>query len=216
MKKYILSAILFICFTLLFIGCGDTFINQNPTDTSNSNETISKTESTNTDSNNNIKPNKNNTNNSSPKTSTDIKKEPIIKTKTVRLYFYDAVQDKTSYSDKSIQVKDGALVSSIITALKENDNPGIVKPSPNIKIRSAQLNKAKNVLKVDFGGTFVNTMNLGSGPEAMLLQSIVNSLGYNFGVDNVHITIDGKNYSSGHILKNDNEFFTVDYSKFEN
>ena len=54
-------------------------------------------------------------------------------------------------------------------------------------------------------------MNLGSTGELMLLKSLVNSLGYNFGVSKVYITINGESYSSGHILKGEKEAFSVDY-----
>lgn len=129
----------------------------------------------------------------------------------VRLFFYDADSGQTKYTDKTISINDGALVSAIINSLKKQNDNSYGNLDSNIDVRSAKLDKDKDLLTVNFGENFVNTMNLGSGSEASILQAVVNSLGYNYGVSKVYITVDGKPYSSGHIIKEANEPFEVNY-----
>jgi hypothetical protein len=52
-------------------------------------------------------------------------------------------------------------------------------------------------------------MNAGAGYESMILQSIVNTLGGYYGVDQVYLTVEGEPYSSGHIAMKKGEFFKV-------
>ncbi|MGL5085988.1 MAG: GerMN domain-containing protein, partial [Clostridium sp.] len=143
-------------------------------------------------------------------TSSTSKKE----NRTARLYFYDVVEDKIVYYDETIEVTDKALTTALVNALKaplkSGVNPAIAK---NINIKSAKLDKANNVFTVDFTDNFVKEMNLGSGPESMTLAAIVNTLGYNFEVDNVIITLAGKPYGSGHIAKLEGESFKVNFDK---
>ncbi len=56
------------------------------------------------------------------------------------------------------------------------------------------------ILNADFSSEFINGMNLGSGYEQLVLQSLADTLGGYYGVSKVRITIDGKPYESGHII----------------
>jgi len=113
---------------------------------------------------------------------------------------------------KNITIVDGALVSSIINALKDDSSNNFTALNPEIQVKSAKLEKDKDLLTVDFGEKFLNNMDLGGGVEMGMLQSVVNSLGYNFGVSNVCITVNGEGYSSGHVSHKADEPFKVDYS----
>lgn len=66
-----------------------------------------------------------------------------------------------------------------------------------------------NIVHVDFSGDMTEDMNLGAGFETLVLQSITNTLGNYYGVEEVIITVDGKPYESGHILMKEGETFTV-------
>ncbi len=140
-----------------------------------------------------------------------ISKDNVIANRNVRLFYYDVESGQTKYTDKTISINDGALVSAIINSLKKQNDNSYGNLDPNIDVRSAKLDKDKDLLTVNFGENFVNTMNLGSGPESSILQAVVNSLGYNYDVSKVYITVDGKPYSSGHIVKEVNEPFEVNY-----
>ena len=54
-------------------------------------------------------------------------------------------------------------------------------------------------------------MNAGSSFEALILQSLTNTLGNYYGVQEVYITIDGGPYESGHIIIEEGEPSTVNY-----
>lgn len=131
-------------------------------------------------------------------------------TKSVRLYFYDVVNDTIIYYDDTIQVTDKAVTNALINALKNPSNASVTPSIPkSINVTSAKLDINTNTFTIDFPNNFVSEMNLGSGPESSTLQSIVNTLGYNFNVDNVIITLGGKPYSSGHIIMESGESFKV-------
>jgi hypothetical protein len=72
--------------------------------------------------------------------------------------------------------------------------------SDNAKINSIVYEEAKNAVRIDFSKEFVSEMNAGSGFEAMILQSVTNTAGVYYGVEDVYITVDKKAYESGHIL----------------
>jgi spore germination protein GerM len=63
---------------------------------------------------------------------------------------------------------------------------------------------------VDFSKELISEMNAGAGYEAMILKSITNTLGEYYGVSKVYITVDSSPYSSGHILMEKGEYFSVD------
>ena len=54
-------------------------------------------------------------------------------------------------------------------------------------------------------------MNAGSGVEAMILQSLANTVGDYFGVSKVMLTIENEPYESGHILLEKFEAIEVNY-----
>ncbi len=82
--------------------------------------------------------------------------------------------------------------------------------STNTKINSLFLNN-DDIVSVDLSNEFITEMNLGAGFEGLILQCITNTLGNYYGVNQVHITIEGKPYESGHIAMNKNETFKVNY-----
>ncbi|MCJ7690301.1 MAG: GerMN domain-containing protein [Clostridiaceae bacterium] len=82
--------------------------------------------------------------------------------------------------------------------------------STNTKIKSLYLNK-DNMVYVDFSKEFTQEMNAGSGYESQILQCIANTLGDYYMVKKVYITVEGKPYSSGHILMKKGEAFVVDH-----
>lgn len=84
--------------------------------------------------------------------------------------------------------------------------------SSNTKINKLYLNYNENVVYVDFSKEFVTEMNAGSSMENGILTSVVNTLGDYFNVKEVRLTVDGKEYSSGHILMKKGENFKVNYT----
>ena len=76
------------------------------------------------------------------------------------------------------------------------------------KINSLYLGE-DGIVHVDFSPELVSDMNAGSGYEVLILQSITNTLGNYYGVEEVLITMEGKPYESGHILMKEGETFKV-------
>lgn len=226
MKKRFICALLLCSLSLVLFSCGEstpkdtgststaTSSSKNEPTTSTSKiekdtstgsnkgdtNTISKSESTTPTINSNVSKNE-----SSSSSKKEVDQE-------IRLYVYDAISGESMYTMKNITMVDGALVSSIINALKDDSSNNFTALNPEIQVKSAKLEKDKDLLTVDFGEKFLNNMDLGGGVEMGMLQSVVNSLGYNFGVSNVCITVNGEGYSSGHVSHKADEPFKVDYS----
>ncbi|MDW5299965.1 MAG: GerMN domain-containing protein [Sedimentibacter sp.] len=78
------------------------------------------------------------------------------------------------------------------------------------KINNLNYNEEDNSVHVDLSKEFVTDMNAGASFEAMILQSITNTLGAYYGVQNVYITIDDGPYESGHIIIEKGEPYKVD------
>lgn len=83
--------------------------------------------------------------------------------------------------------------------------------SSNTKINSLYLNDDDGMVYLDFSSEFVNEMNAGSAYESMIFQSITNTFGMYYGIEEVYITVDGKPYQSGHIYMKEGEPFKVNF-----
>lgn len=71
-----------------------------------------------------------------------------------------------------------------------------------------------NIVHIDFSEEF-SEMQAGAGIEALLLQSIVNTIGGLYQTDEVLLTVETEPYSSGHILLEEGQTLTVDLSVVE-
>lgn len=87
--------------------------------------------------------------------------------------------------------------------------------STNTKINELYFNNEENSVHIDLSKDFVTEMNAGAGFEGMILQSLSNTLGTYYGVQNVYLTIDKGPYESGHILLEEGEPLTVDYTNIK-
>lgn len=213
MKKKLASLFLIVIFIFTCIGCNNTTItNDNsssstPTDTSNDNNSNNKpdvnTDNSNTSSNNNPS---NNTDKEQPEQS-----KPKIETKTCRLFFYNIDNDTMYYVDKSVTIEDGALVKALSNAHKNSkDGDSLVKLHSEALVTSAKLKG--DTLEIYFNKDFQSKMNLGSGAECGLIDSLVNTYGYNFNVKKVAIYSDNQLFT-GVRGSNSTGYYTVDYSK---
>ena len=231
MKKRFICALLLCSLSLVLFSCGestpkdtgststskiekDTSTASNEKNTSDNSNKTDKNTGSNKDDTNTISKSENNTqeinsNVSKNESGSSSKKEVDQE---IRLYVYDAVSGESMYTMKNITIVDGALVSAIINTLKDDSSNNFTALNSEIQVKSAKLEKDKDLLTVDFGEKFLNNMDLGGGVEMGMLQSVVNSLGYNFGVSNVCITVNGEGYSSGHVSHKADEPFKVDYS----
>ena len=138
------------------------------------------------------------------------KKTPFVQT--VKFYYPNGNDSINYITDKKLSFYTNDITKKIFEKnFKEvpNNNVGRLI-SPNTTIKSLYLNK-DNMVYLDFSKEFTKEMNAGSGYESQILQCITNTLGDYYMVKKVYITVEGKPYSSGHILMQKGEAFIVDY-----
>lgn len=210
MKKKIISTIILVTLGIALIGCSNKDDKKNENDNSQSPATNTVTSDL-KDENSTSKDNSSDAPEGFEENVNSEGDRKTVSNKDVRFYFYNAVTDKIEYFNKNIPVTDGALVTAIVDTYKGNSTDEYSYLPKEALIKSAKLDKSKDLLTVNFGSVFLNPSNMGSGVESDTIKSFVNTLGYAFGVSNVYITVDGKPYSSGHIIMEEGVPFKVSY-----
>lgn len=128
---------------------------------------------------------------------------------TVRSYnfFVTDTDILSNFVDKTVSLKTGESINGFIAA--EFLDGGLI--SANTKINDISYKPGDTMAKIDFSEQFVTEMNAGTTKESGVLMSVANTIGNYFLVQKVIIIIDGKPYSSGHILMKEGEAFTTNY-----
>jgi hypothetical protein len=126
-------------------------------------------------------------------------------------FFYPNINDsKLYYKSEPISFYTNEITRNVLAdAYKKpiNNQSGVVF-SKNAGINSLYLN-SDGYVYIDLNQAFVAEMNAGSGYEAMILQSVVNTVGQYYQAEKVYLTIDNKPYQSGHIQMGKGEYFKV-------
>ncbi|WP_163194694.1 GerMN domain-containing protein [Clostridium thermarum] len=132
-------------------------------------------------------------------------------TQKINFYYPNNVSDKLSVIQQEVTFNTNDITKIVLEKQFKNppSNELIRLMAPKVKINSLYLNN-DGMVYVDFTDNFVTEMNLGSGYEGMVLQGIANTLGKYYGIKKVYITLDGKPYSSGHIIMEKGEAFNVE------
>lgn len=200
MKKNILSILLSLFIPFSLISCSSSAETQKQEENKVNNSTSINNDSTSAK--------ENNSSNSEATTEKDIE-EDTEKKEVAKIYFYDVVSDKIVYINTNIKVNDDASIA-LVEELKKSPNSEI-PPSlaSDIILNSTNLNNENSTITLDFSSNFIGSQNLGSGAESRNITAICNTFGSYYNVENVVITLDGKPYSSGHILMNPGEAFKV-------
>ena len=126
-------------------------------------------------------------------------------------FFYPNIEDgKLDYKDQQVKFKTNDITRNIIEkdykeTLKQTNTLVLTE---NTKINSLYLND-NGMVYIDLSGDFLKEMNAGSGYESMILDSLATTFGHYYGVDKVILTIDEKNYESGHILLEKGDYLNV-------
>lgn len=195
--KGLLMVGILIASTISMSGC--------TTSANNSSEQKTQTEEKNT---NEGSESKNSENKDASKNATDKEKESTQnneanKTESgnaeIIYYTYDINTEKlTEHKQKADEVSVGNVIKALI--------------SEKVLQKGTDVNKAKvetvdgvRTLIVDVNDKFIN-FDLGSSAETLMLRSFTNSLIKTFKVEQVKLTVDGKSYSSGHIVIKDGEY----------
>jgi hypothetical protein len=129
---------------------------------------------------------------------------------TINFYYPSGTDTKIYYKKKLVSFKTNDEAKKVLeTAYKETigENFGRVF-TEKTKINDLKLDE-KGIVTIDLSKEFISEMNAGAMFEGMILQSLTNTLGQYYGKEKVIITIDGKQYESGHIKLKENEFFMV-------
>lgn len=196
MKKKVLATILSLSLPFLLIACTDSNKEENLSNKPTIEEETTTTPTTNDEKNNEDVDNANN--------------KDEAKEEDVNLYYYDVITDKIVYINKTITIKGKAVGTALVNALKESPNSDISPSIANeITLKSAKLDKENDTISLDFSANFISAQNLGSGAESKTLTAICNTFGDYYDINNVIITLEGKPYSSGHILMSEGEAFKV-------
>ncbi len=200
MKKNILAILLSLFIPFSLISCSSSDEAQKQEENKVNNSTSINNDSTSAK--------ENNSSNSEATTEKDIE-EDTEKKEVAKIYFYDVVSDKIVYINTNIKVNDDASIA-LVEELKKSPNSEI-PPSlaSDIILNSTNLNNENSTITLDFSSNFIGSQNLGSGAESRNITAICNTFGSYYNVENVVITLDGKPYSSGHILMNPGEAFKV-------
>ncbi|NLC66004.1 MAG: hypothetical protein GX752_03550 [Clostridium sp.] len=140
----------------------------------------------------------------------EINENKIFKS-TLNFYYPNGNADRIFLYKKELDFKTNDIPRKLIEELYK-EYPNDVGPvlTKNSKINHLYLNNDGRAY-IDLSKEFVNEMNAGSGVEAMILQSLANTVGDYFGVSKVMLTIENEPYESGHILLEKFEAIEVNY-----
>lgn len=128
---------------------------------------------------------------------------------TIRFFYPDFENDRMVYADKDVPMKTNEETKKALEkAYKEVPDDLAPVLSKNAKIKSLYLNEDGHVY-VDFTKELIDDMNAGSGLEVQIIDSLVNTIGHYYGVQEIYLTVEGKPYESGHISKAKGEFWKV-------
>jgi hypothetical protein len=129
-------------------------------------------------------------------------------TQTIRFYYPDKNIDKLWYVDKQMSFYTNDITRLKIVKEFVNPSTGLIRCiGPNTTNNWLYYNDIDKMVHVDFSSNFVRDLNAGSTCEALCLDSIANTIGGYYDVNKVYITLGGKPYESGHILKESGEPF---------
>lgn len=106
-----------------------------------------------------------------------------------RIFYFNTSDLKTYYVDTTVTVTDNAfttaLTNKLYTSPDSSDN-FIVIPE-EFGVKSATIDEDSGILKVIFNEDFTSVIPLGTSSESGLISAIVNTYGYNYGLDKVAI-----------------------------
>lgn len=106
-----------------------------------------------------------------------------------RVFYFNKVDLKTYCVDTSVKVTDNAFVTALTEKLYSapNDNNNFVVLSKDYGVSSATLNYDTNILTVVFNENFIKDMDLSTEIANGVISAVVNTYGYNYGVDKVAV-----------------------------
>lgn len=137
----------------------------------------------------------------------EIKEQPYVHQ--IRFFYPDFENERIVATNKEVSMNTNDETKKVL-AKAYKDVPGdlVSVLSPSTVLNSFYLNKDGRVY-ADFTRQLIDEMNAGAFLETQILQSLVNTLGTYFGVEEVSLTVEGRPYQSGHVALERGEFFKV-------
>lgn len=177
MRKKVLLIVLTMVLSLVFISCNKSDSN---TDKSSNNTEASeenKQEENNEDGDKEVS-----------------EQDKATKKKKCRLYFFDTEKLEMFYVNNEIEIVNKEEVNALTKALQEyKGNDKFLTLTDKAKITSAKVDG--DILRVYFSDDFTKNMTLGTATESGLIQSLVNTYGYNYNVKKVAIYMNKELYT---------------------
>lgn len=114
-----------------------------------------------------------------------------------RVFYFNKVDLKTYCIDTSVKVTDNAFVTALTEKLYSapNNNSNFVVLPTDYGVSSATLNYDTNVLTVIFNENFIKDMELSTEIANGVIGAVVNTYGYNYGVDKVAVYFGSELYT---------------------
>lgn len=182
MRKKVLLIVLTMVLSLVFVSCNKSDSN---TDKSSNNTEASEE--------NKQEENKQEENNEDGDKEV-AEQDKATKKEKCRLYFFDTEKLEMFYVDNEIEIVNNGKVNALTKALQEyKGNDKFLSLTDKAKITSAKVDG--DVLKVYFSDDFTKNMALGTATESGLIQSLVNTYGYNYNVKKVAIYMNNELYT---------------------
>lgn len=224
MKRKLLCVLITGVLALSMTACGNK---DNANNSNENNENITSSNDNADDKTNSVEENNKeinkedviveNTENNNSVNNDNPNNDNVVENKDGRIYYHEGFSGNNYFLTKNLSSDDKTKVVEIVEALKSLPNTDYLEDVENQEFTpiKADINVnnviiGEDVVEIDFNKNF--TDGLGSSEEKSLVESIVNSVGYNLGVNNVIITFNGDNYSSGHTYMEDGETFKVSNS----
>lgn len=115
------------------------------------------------------------------------------------VYNYDLENEKLIENEVKAKKEDPKVV------FEELKNLGVIPK--DAKLNSFDVTEANGTKTglLDVNSAFINN-NLGSGAESLMLDAVAQTFIENFDVNQIQLTVDGKDYESGHIVLGEGDY----------
>jgi len=135
----------------------------------------------------------------------DAEKDNCLPAKELTIYYPSENADKMLEDRVVEKFKTGETLAERITEILKDEKYRVLSKNTQL----LDIKREESVLRLNFSKELITEMNAGSGYEALLIDSIVNTYGYNFGVEGVILNAEGKGYESGHFVFGKDEVLKV-------
>ena len=115
-----------------------------------------------------------------------LSKDNVLASDEFRIFYFDNTEVKMHYYDTKLTVIDKATINALTKELQSSSNiENKLSLTNESNVTFAKINN--DIIEVHFDKDFTNLMTLGSNSESGLIESIVNTYGYNLDMDKVAI-----------------------------